>query len=329
MKYGWPLAWSHGHGFVERGGGMLGPVHFRVADGREVQPFAVFPWADEVPPPQESPLTGLMKRGRGEWPCVPFGYGPQADSDGWNPPIHGEPSHMEWRRIDDGASPARIRLRYDCAPEGPIEALERDITGVDGMAAIDCRLMVFARRSCDLPVGLHPTLRLPDRPSALKLEADASSYGLTYPQEVEPGADIVAPASLFSTLGEVRRHDGGLVDLRRLPLTENTESIVQLCGIDGCVAVHNEEERYRFEIRWDSRQLPSCLLWISNRGRSAWPWSGRHLALGVEPVCSHFDLGIAQSRAPNAVSARGVATSLKLSPDEPLVLDYRLVVSEG
>jgi hypothetical protein len=326
MSYGWSLYWSHGCGFVERVGGMLGPVYFRLDDGRQIQPFATFPWADETPPSGQPPLTGLMKRGRGEWPCVPFGLDERTNGGVWRPPIHGEPAHGEWRRIDDGKDPACVRLRYDCGPNGPIDALEREIRGVDGVAAVDCSLIVLVRQHCDVPVGLHPTLRLPERPGALKVQPGAFAFGLTYPKEVEPGADIVASGRVFATLGEVPRADGDVVDLRNLPLVERTESIVQLCDIDGSMTLHNEDEQYRFSLQWNPEQLPSCLLWISNRGRSQWPWGSRHLALGIEPVCANFDLGVAAGTSKNAASERGVATSMRLSPDEPLVIDYRLSV---
>jgi hypothetical protein len=329
MTNGWPLVWSHGHGCVETVGGMLGPVHFCLPGGREVQPFAIFPWSDEAPPIGEDALTGLMSRGRGEWPCVPFGQGQPRECDSWNPPIHGEAAHGEWRRVDDAQDPARVRLRYECGSSGPVAALEREVAGVHGEAAVDCRLTVFARQACRLPIGLHPTLRLPARPEALLIRPGAFAFGLTYPREVEAGADIVASGAGFAELGWVPRRGGGSIDLRYLPLVEKTESLVQLCGIDGRMVIDNLDEDYRFALQWNALQLPSCVLWISNGGRAAWPWSQRHFALGIEPVCANFDLGVIASVSENEVSARGIAASMLLSPEEPLVIDYRLGVGEA
>jgi hypothetical protein len=322
----WPLNWSHGQGWVESLGGMLGPVHFQLPDGRRIQPFAVFPWAEEALPSGQTPLSGLISRGRGEWPCVPFGLNANPEALGWQHPIHGESAHGLWMRVDTGDDPSSLHLRYRCSADGPVELLERHIRGVAGEARIDCRLTVQVRRPCTLPIGLHPTLRLPSQTGALVLHPGRFAFALSYPHEVEPGADILMPNQMFLDLGEAPRNDGGSVDLRAYPLAENTESLVQLCGLDGQIGMTNAEEAYRFDLSWDARQLPSCLLWISNAGRRDWPWSRRHYAIGIEPVCSAFDLGVSASVAENAIARSGIPTALSLHPDRPLIIDYRMSV---
>jgi hypothetical protein len=57
-------------------------------------------------------------------------------------------------------------------------------------------------------------------------------------------------------------------------------------------------------LRWDSVVFPCCALWLSNRGRTAYPWSGRFLAVGIEPVCAPFDLGILHAQTGAAPLAR-------------------------
>ena len=319
----WILQWSHGQGKVEASGAMLGPVRFMLPDGRLVQPFAVFPWAQEALPPDQPALTGLMANGRGEWPCVPFGGGPAP----FEHPIHGWPAHDTWQRIDDGGDLAHLHLRYQFPEDSPVASIERFITGVDGQATIRCRLQVTARRACALPLGLHPTLRLPERPGALWVTAGAFEFGLTLPREHEAGADVVLPGAQFGSLSSVPGAAGQPLDLSRLPLAQDTESLVQLCGVDGQMTVSNLDEGYAFSLAWDAAVLPSCLLWISNRGRKAWPWSGRHHALGVEPVCSYFDWGVDAGTAPNPVSARGVATCVRLDPAQPLDIAYQMTVA--
>jgi hypothetical protein len=73
---------------------------------------------------------------------------------------------------------------------------------------------------------------------------------------------------------------------------------------------------------WDRALLPDLMLWVSHRGRLAPPWSGRHLALGVEPLNGAWDLGrIGRPPADHPLAARdGIA----LHPDEPCVIRYRL-----
>jgi hypothetical protein len=77
---------------------------------------------------------------------------------------------------------------------------------------------------------------------------------------------------------------------------------------------------------WDPRHFPCLQFWISNRGRQEYPWSGRHVALGVEPVCGAFDLGPAVSNAPNPIAAAGAPTAYRFSPDERFVTRYRIEV---
>ncbi|QTB53394.1 hypothetical protein [Burkholderia pseudomallei] len=324
---GWTFEWSHGHGSVQELGGMLGPVHFRLPDDRLVQPFALFPWVNEKAPPGEGPLTGLMASSSGEWPCVPFGI--TNENSAWHPPIHGEPAHGNWKRVDDGGDPARLSLRFSCGAAGPVEALEREIEGVRGEAAIRCRLTLHVRRPCLLPIGLHPTLRVPLARRGMTLTPGQFEFGMTYPLEVEPGADVLESGVFFPDLSSVPARNGGEIDLTAYPLHEATESLVQLCGVDGRMELTNHEEGYHVSVTWPPSKLPSCVLWISNGGRCAWPWSGRHFALGVEPVCSAFDLGVAASNGLNPISERGIPTTMALHPDAATTIEYRISVADA
>ena len=321
-KTTWPLRWSHGHGEVQALGGMLGPVHFNIAPHRQVQPFAVFPWADEEAPSKEQALTGLLARGRGEWPCVPFGLAPDAGALGWNHPIHGESAHASWTRIDDASDDSYIQLRFDYADTSPIDYLVREISCVHGQPEIRCRLTVHVKSDCLLPVGLHPVLKMPAAPGALQLIPGAFQFARSYPTEVELGADLLQSDFQFQDLAKVATRQGHHIDLLNFPLAEKTESLVQLCGVDGRMTVINFEENYAFELQWDAQILPSCVLWISNGGRQSWPWNGRHFGLGIEPVCAYFDTGVQASVQANPISAQGVSTSISLKHKKPLVLDH-------
>ena len=72
------LGWEHGALAVQRLGAMLAPLTFVLADGRQVTPLQVAPWAGE---PGAEDLPGILRRLRGEWPCVPFGY--SVPGEGW------------------------------------------------------------------------------------------------------------------------------------------------------------------------------------------------------------------------------------------------------
>ena len=319
----WPLRWSHGHGEVQALGAMLGPVYFNIEPDRHVQPFAVFPWADEATPAGETPPTGLLARGRGEWPCVPFGM-PSSHPLGWNHPIHGESAHASWRRVDDAHQDNHLRLRFEPDAAGPVQYIEREITGVEGQPEIRCRLTIQTRRDCRLPIGLHPVLKLPKSTGAFQLRPGSFQFARSYPREVEPGADLLQSDQEFTDLSQVPTRQGPTISLLNLPWPTPTESLVQLCGSDGYMSAINTEENYAFVLRWDADILPSCLLWISNGGRSSWPWSGRHFALGIEPICAFFDTGVHHSLQDNPISAQGVATHVMLSTHTPLVIAYSM-----
>lgn len=330
MSPTWEIKWSHGHGFIEKLGGMLGPVNF-ILPTKTIQPFAVFPWYNEkVPEGQEKP-SGLMERGRGEWPCVPFGRNNNPCKIGWNHPIHGEPAHNIWQRIDDGKKSEYLRIIYKCQQDGPIDSIEREITGIAGKPSVDCKLIINVRVDCSLPIGLHPVLRLPKKIGALVVHPSKYKFVHTYPFEVEEGRDIIAENKKFINLKKAPRRnkkENNTVNLLAYPLSEQTESLIQLCEIDGHVAVDNLEEDYKFELKWDEKILPSLIFWISNGGFTNYPWNSRHYGLGLEPVCSAFDLGVDYSTNTNIISDAGIPTAVNLRKSSPLIINYNFSVSD-
>ena len=109
-----------------------------------------------------------------------------------------------------------------------------------------------------------------------------------------------------------------------MPFADDTEELLQLNGIDGAVALANEAEGYRVRLTWQKEHFPSLLLWISNRGRKAAPWNGRHLALGMEPICSPFGLGPAVARADNPMAKAGTPTARDFAAGEVFTTRYRI-----
>jgi hypothetical protein len=66
--------------------------------------------------------------------------------------------------------------------------------------------------------------------------------------------------------------------------------------------------------------FPSTLFWISNGGRTAAPWNGRHLGrLGIEDVCSYFACGVDVSRQ-NPLTADGIPTTRHFTANETISL---------
>jgi hypothetical protein len=187
-------------------------------------------------------------------------------------------------------------------------------------------LRIEARAACRLPLGLHPTFRLPPTPGAARLEPGRFDHGITYPATVEPGAALFASNQTFTSLAQVPARNGGVHDAGSLPFGVDVEELLQLNGVDGVAALANVAEGYRVRLRWQPEHFPSLLLWFSNRGRKQYPWSGRHLAVGIEPICSPFGLGIATAIANNPIARGGTPTARAFAAGESFVTRYRIEV---
>jgi hypothetical protein len=323
------FAWAHGEGEVQSLGAMLGPVRFRLPDGRVVQPFQVAPWADDA---GADALPGILRRLRGEWPCVPFGLErdmdlsgdwadlPRAATDGGpdGGPAHGHGSNADWtpdRDRGDGVS-----LSIDYPPDSPVARLERHIRPDPDAPALDLDLTIHLRRDATLPIALHPTFRVPDTGVVIH----ATGGGMTFPAAVEPGVSALARGATFDRLDRVPLAAGGHADLTRLPLPVSTEELVQLTAPGGRVALSCPAEGWQVRLSWNADHFPGLVVWVSNRGRSAWPWSGRHQAVGLEPACAAFDLGPRLSSLPNPLSRSGHPTARTFRAGEVFTTALRI-----
>lgn len=316
------LRWSHGRAELQRLGGMLAPVVFAAPGAADFAPLQVAPWADE---PGAGALPGILRRLRGEWPCVPFGrcdrpadlppgWTALTPHDDWG---HGFASHHDWQWVDT-AGPLALALQIE--PPAPLRRLTRTVRAQADAPALEVMLEIEVREPCTLPIALHPTLRLDS--GAVQLHLPAHGGGVIYPVPAEPGISRLAPDRSFTDLSAVPLAEGGTLDLSRFPLPVDTEELLQLRALDGPVVLHYLDAGWSLQLDWDRASLPDLMLWVSHRGRRHAPWNGRHLALGVEPVNGLFDLG----RVSAAPAAHPLAQrhGLSLMPGEPLRIAYRL-----
>ena len=329
------MRWDRGEATLQSLGGMLAPVHFDLEDGRSVSPFHVAPWHDEDMADQ----PGILRRLRGDWPCVPFGSLPAGSlSFPWSGKVSrpgGNPTSQELHPHGYGAnhhwdlnSPAENHLSGSVRYPGdhPIEALERHVKGVAGRPEITCSLTITPRRDCHLPIGLHPVFRLPEIEGGATLDVGPHGTVWSHPLDEEPAVSLVKPNRHFESLDGLRsRHDQPL-SLTRLPVAGQSETLLLLTDVCGRVVLTNQAERYRVTLQWDPQIFPSLMLWISNRGRTHRPWNGRHLALGIEPVRAAFDLGVGVSTRPNPLRHAGVETSYPFTAGKQLTTQYRISV---
>ena len=324
------LVWQHGVVSVEALGGMIGPSLFILPNGQQVAPFQVAPWADEA---SEGDLPGILQRLRGEWPCVPFGSDSDRASTGdWpasqaagtvDPLPHGYASNNDWQF--ESAEPGSIVLSIHYPEAHPVRSLRRRVTPDPSSAALDFELEIDIRRDCRLPIGLHPSFRLPSNPGVMRIEVGPDITGMTFPVAVDQSS-IFERDRLLRPWHDVPLRDGSRLDVRRAPLPQATEELLQLLDMPGQAALWNTVEGYRVSLDWNQKHYPSALLWFSNRGRQFAPWNGRHLALGLEPICSAFDLGPQISGADNPISRRGTPTARSFTAGEHFVTRYRIAV---
>ncbi|MBB5753741.1 hypothetical protein [Prosthecomicrobium pneumaticum] len=324
------LGWEFGSLTVQRHAAMLAPVTFVLADGRQAAPMQIAPWAYE---PGAERIAAVERKLRGDWPCLPFGYAaaPEGFPAEWAALMqpaeahdlpHGYASNHGWTWQE--APAGSLALAIDIPDPDPIRRMERTVTPDPSAPAVDITLTVHARRPCRLPLGLHPTFRLPARPGGARIEPGAFDHGLTYLRSVDDATPVFAANQRFTDLSAVPGIDGGTVDAAAVPLAAPTEELLQLNGIDGSVALAYPDEGFRVRLSWQKEHLPSLLLWMSNRGRKFHPWNGRHVALGIEPICSPFGLGPAVAAADNPIARSGTPTAIAFDPDTPFVTRYRI-----
>lgn len=318
------LRWNGGELEVQRLGAMA-IAHFEIGN-RIISPMHVSPWANDAGIRQHPPI---LQRLRGDFCCVPMGYACSGLLPGWEhvglegEEVHGPSSNQLWDWIEEGpAGTLALRLRYP--NDHSIERLERRLT--PSRSGFDVELTIVVRKPCSLPLGLHPVFCLPSRPGAARIETPAT-LGHTYPGVVEPGAQKFASGCQFTSLSSVPALQGGNVDASRLPFDGNVEELLQLHHTN-CIALVNEDEKYRVRLQWEQEVFPSVLLWISNRGRTASPWNGRHLALGMEPVCSPFGLGPELATRDNPLSMAGIPTCHVFEKAGEFRTRYRIEVEE-
>jgi hypothetical protein len=324
------LTWGFGTLSVETLGGMLGPTSFLLPDGRSVAPFQIAPWASEKDWPE---LPGILRRLRGEWPCVPFGSDADRPAqDGWPASQasktvdqfpHGYSANNAWQFQEATTSSVSLFISYPSTH--PIVSLERRVSPDPNALAIDFELVVNVRRDCELPIGLHPCFRLPVAPGAMVVDVHPAKGAATFPIAADESS-IFERGLFLDRWNEVPLRDGSILDVSRVPLPRPTEEILQLLDVPGKASLWNTDEGYRVQLSWNPEHYPSALLWFSNRGRQMAPWNGRHLALGVEPICAAFDLGPQISASDNPISRRGVSTARKFLAGEQFVTRYRIEI---
>lgn len=313
---------------VTRRGGHLAPVEFRLGK-RLVQPFHVAPWSgEEIGLKYPSVLQVL----RGDFFCMPFGGNARAWKGEKHPP-HGETANSVWTfdGMDKDADGTQLRLHMETTIRR--SRVDKTIRLVNGHTAVYCRHIVTGA-SGPMNIGHHATLKFPA--SGGRISTSPIVGGQVYPgvfeKPEEGGYCALKAGASFRALSRVPLAQGGYTDLTRYPAREGFEDLVMLSSKGNedfaWTAVVFPGEQYVWYALKDPRVLASTVLWHSNGGRHYAPWSGRHRGvMGLEEVTSHFHDGLSESAAPNAIAARGIPTTVRLSPRRPLTVNVIMGVA--
>jgi hypothetical protein len=315
------LVWPHGRAELQCLGAMLAPVVFSAPGQADFAPMQVAPWADE---PGAEVLPGILRRLRGEWPCVPFGatdcppelpsgWQPKAAGDSWG---HGYGVNHDWTWLPP--TDASVLALTITTPDGT--RLVRRVRAIVDAPALELELVVEVSAPRRWPIALHPTLRLDA--GRVALHVPHAGKGITYPVPANPGVSLLAPNQTFDHLNAVPRADGSVADLAHYPQTIDSEELLQLQDISGPVTMHYLDAGWALTLDWDRALLPDLMLWVSHRGRRHAPWNGRHWALGLEPLNGVFDLG--RVATPPAEHPLADHAGIALVPGVPWVLRYRI-----
>ncbi len=297
-------------------GGQLSDVTFTLADGRQVRPMHVAPWANE---PLAEELPPILRVLRGDFFCAPFG---SSDVIPGETRVHGLPASGNWRVTNSSANKldalldgkvlgATVAKHVEVRPGETVVYQRHTLTGGSGR----------------VPYGHHAMLHA-DGPLALAFSKRI--VALTPPEPVETPPDgypLLTENQVIEDLHRAARPGGGTVDLTTFPSPDGFEALWMVLSDQGSsfawtAATALNEGWVWFGLK-NPRLLPQTLVWFSNGGRLYSPWNGRHRhCVGLEEICGYFHIGHATSVADNPVAARGSRTAVDLDPDKPFTVSY-------
>jgi hypothetical protein len=312
---------------VTRMGGQMAPVHFACDTAQPIQPYAISPWQDET---EGLPESGSERILRGDFFCLPFGRG--KGPRGEDHAQHGATASAAWSLIgatrQDGVHTLQLSM------ETPVRkgTVTRTLTLRDGENVVysATRIDGFAGPAT---MGHHAVLALPDRDGSLLVSTAPLLFGTTTPYRFGRGEEgsyqSLAVNKTFRSLTRVPSifRDTPPQDCSAFPARRGFTDLLQIAqrptaGEPGWVAAVNTEERYLWFSLKNLAALPSTVLWIENCGRYVTPWRGRTCVLGLEDVCSYFDMGISAAMAPNGFSEWGASTVHRLTARRPFEVRY-------
>ncbi len=284
--------------------------------GRSVQPLYQAPWLDRD---KDDFLSHLQ----GDFLCVPFGIYEKKEGEPDEVYLHGYSANGLWKQVSKDNTSVTLDLTYD---HSIVKRVERTLSCHETEPIMHFKDLIEVHVDGSLPIGLHPIFRLPSQRNTMHLLPPECAFIKTYPERVDESS-IFKHDEVFAHLDEAPLKSGGEMDVSMLPKEEEFEEVIMLCNVkEGKFVLENHEEKYRVILRWDVSVLSSCLLWISNKGRTEEPWNGRNLCLGIEPITSSFDLGVPICNSRNSLTDKGVNTCVSFKTGEKKVIEHSIEI---
>lgn len=297
-------------------GGLIDELSIE-RDGRSIRPLHRAPWAGrphEVPA-GEAPHLALLS---GDFFCAPFGASKEAPPHGWT--ANGHWSQRSLDRTDDG-----VEAVFDLAEQVQGAAAEKRIV-LRGGHPVVYQVHTLRGGRGRIPIAHHAMIHAP---GGAALAFSPKDFGQTPPHDLGSPGDgsrsVLAYPQRFERLDAVRLASGETVDATRYPFAQRHEDFLAQfdppAAAIGWSAATTADFVF-FAIK-DASVLCQTCLWMSNGGRPAAPWNGRHThVLGIEESCSHFADGAEASARTNDLSRSGYRTAVDLGAD--VVVRYAL-----
>ena len=307
-------------------GGHMAPVKFYRSAARPFMPYYISPWQNE----NRKVSLPILRPLRGDFFCMPFGDNSEEFRGEQHSP-HGETPSRKWTLAGMKKTGKSTTLSLSMKTKVRPGKVTKNLTLVDGHNVIYSQ-HILEGFSGPMPLGHHSTLAMPDQPESVLVATSAFKFGMTAP-------DVFGnPAS-----GEYQSFDRckRFTSLARVPMLTRDKPFGDCTafptrkGFTDLLAVYHKAARtpswtaatftgdgYLWFTLKDPATLPALTMWISNHGRHCEPWNGENCCLGLEDVCAYFAQGLVPSAKANALTRSGVATTLKLSPGKPTVINY-------
>lgn len=316
---------------VAERGGQIAPVLFELDSGM-VSPFSIAPWHGT---PESKLLPNILRALRGDFFCMPFGANTTI-YDNESHPLHGDTANNSWLFMSHNREADRTTLVLHTSGFDRQYRIRKEITLIDGHLAVYQNHSIHKMLG-PMCYGHHAMLHFPEGHRPGRVSTSPFVFGQVFPEEFESpakgGYSCLLPGATFERLDRVPMVDLGTADLTTYPAREGFEDLVMISSDPdrnfAWSAVTFPDQNFFWLSLKNRRDFPSTILWHSNGGRHYPPWSGRHRGvLGIEEVCAYFHYGLAESVAPNPISALGIPTFRTFRPDKSVELPTIMAAGE-